>query len=148
MRRVSVGVMTAGLLAAATMGWAQHGGHPSDAATEPHRRLLAKLKDLIGHIGCETMIPSWSVLDQRIPLAGVAHQCGTVRFGTDPATSALDVTCRAHDVDNLYVVDTSCFPSSTAVNPALTAMANALRVGDHLIDRLGARVHEAVGATA
>ena len=76
--------------------------------------------------------------DQRIPLAGVAHQCGTVRFGDDPATSALDVNCKAHDLDNLYVVDTSFFPSSSAVNPALTAMANALRVGDHLIERLGA----------
>src|SRR4029450_7174446 len=77
-------------------------------------------------------------LDQRIPLAGIAHMCGTVRFGTDPATSALDVHCRAHDGDNLYVVDTGFFPSSSAVNPALTAMANALRVGDHLLDRLGA----------
>jgi choline dehydrogenase-like flavoprotein len=86
------------------------------------------------------MVPSWSVLDQRIPLAGVAHQCGTVRFGTDPQTSALNVDCRTHDVDNLYVVDTSFFPSASAVNPALTAMANAMRVGDHLIDRLGARV--------
>src|SRR5829696_186274 len=84
------------------------------------------------------MIPRWSVLAQRIPLAGIAHMCGTVRFGTDPATSALDVHCRAHDVDNLYVVDTSFFPSSSAVNPALTAMANALRVGDHLLERLGA----------
>src|ERR671938_14816 len=108
----------------------------TDHNTEPHRRLLAKLKGLIGQLGCETMIPSWSVLDQRIPLAGVAHQSGTVRFGTDPATSALDVDCRAHDVDNLYVVDTSFFPSSSAVNPALTAMANALRVGDHLIQRM------------
>ena len=79
------------------------------------------------------------MLDQRIPLAGVAHQCGTVRFGTDPAASALDVDCKAHDLDNLYVVDTSFFPSSSAVNPALTAMANALRVGDHLLERLGAR---------
>jgi choline dehydrogenase-like flavoprotein len=114
----------------------------TDHNTEPHKRLLAKLKGLIGHIGCETMIPSWSVLDQRIPLAGVAHQCGTVRFGTDPATSALDVDCRAHDVDNLYVVDTSFFPSSSAVNPALTAMANAMRVGDHLIERLGATVQQ------
>ena len=106
--------------------------------TEPHRRLLAKLKGLLGPLGChETFIPSWSVLDQRIPLAGVAHQCGTVRFGSDPATSALDVDCKAHDLDNLYVVDASFFPSSSAVNPALTAMANALRVGDHLIDRLG-----------
>jgi choline dehydrogenase-like flavoprotein len=101
--------------------------------------LLAKLKDLMGPLGChDTAIPSWSILDKRIPLAGAAHQSGTVRFGDDPKTSALDVNCRAHDVDNLYVVDTSFFPSSSAVNPALTAMANALRVGDHLLERLGA----------
>src|SRR3954469_2736652 len=107
---------------------------------EPHKRLLRKLKELMGPLGChDAAVPGWSVLDQRIPLAGVAHQCGTVRFGTDPRTSVLDVDCKAHDVDNLYVVDTSFFPSSSAVNPALTAMANALRVGDHLIDRLGAR---------
>jgi choline dehydrogenase-like flavoprotein len=107
---------------------------------EPHRRLLGKLKSLLSELGCaDRIIPRWSVLDQRIPLAGIAHQCGTVRFGTDPATSALDVNCRAHDVDNLYVVDTSFFPASSAVNPALTAMANALRVGDHLLERLGAR---------
>jgi choline dehydrogenase-like flavoprotein len=94
----------------------------------------------MGPLGChESAIPSWSLLDQRIPLAGNAHQCGTVRFGTDPATSALDVNCRVHDLDNLYVVDTSFFPSSAAVNPALTAMANALRVGEHLLERLGAK---------
>jgi choline dehydrogenase-like flavoprotein len=74
---------------------------------------------------------------QRIPLAGVAHQNGTIRFGHDPATSALDPTCKAHDLDNLYVVDGSFFPSSAAVNPALTIMANALRVGDRLRERLG-----------
>jgi choline dehydrogenase-like flavoprotein len=109
--------------------------------TEAHKRLLAKLKGLLGPLGChETAIPRWSVLDQQIPLAGIAHNCGTVRFGTDPAQSALDVNCRAHDVDNLYVVDTSFFPSSSAVNPALTAMANALRVGDHLLERLDATV--------
>ena len=72
---------------------------------------------------------------QRIPLAGVAHQNGTIRFGIDPKTSALDVNCNAHDADNLYVVDASFFPSSGAVNPALTIMANALRVGDHLRER-------------
>jgi choline dehydrogenase-like flavoprotein len=105
---------------------------------EPHKRLLSKLKELMGPLGChDTPIPSWSILDQRIPLAGNAHQCGTVRFGVDPATSALDINCRAHDLDNLYVVDTSFFPSSSAVNPALTCMANALRVGDHLLERLG-----------
>ncbi len=72
----------------------------------------------------------------RIPLAGVAHQNGTIRFGRDPKTSALDVNCKAHEVDNLYVVDGSFFPSSAAVNPGLTIMANALRVGDHLIERM------------
>jgi choline dehydrogenase-like flavoprotein len=76
---------------------------------------------------------------QRIPLAGVAHQNGTLRFGTDPDTSVLDTNCRVHEVDNLYAVDGSFFPSSGAVNPALTIMANALRVGDHLLQRLGAR---------
>src|ERR671919_299604 len=106
---------------------------------KPHRMLTAKLKGLLGDLGCsERSIPRFSVLDQRIPLAGIAHQCGTVRFGDDPSTSVLDVNCKAHDVDNLYVVDTSFFPSSSAVNPALTAMANALRVGDHLLERLGA----------
>src|ERR671930_172218 len=74
---------------------------------------------------------------QRIPLAGVAHQNGTIRFGHDPQTSALDVNCKAHELDNLYVVDGSFFPSSAAVNPALTIMANALRVADHLKARLG-----------
>jgi len=114
---------------------------------EAHRRLLAKLKGLMGALGChDAAIPGWSIFDQRIPLAGVAHQSGTVRFGQDPQTSALDVTCRAHDLDNLYVVDTSFFPTSGAVNPALTAIANALRVGDHLLSRLGA--HEDRAAVA
>jgi choline dehydrogenase-like flavoprotein len=66
----------------------------------------------------------------------VAHQNGTVRFGADPNRSALDPTCKAWELDNLYVVDGSFFPSSSAVNPALTIMANALRVGDHLLERL------------
>ncbi len=106
---------------------------------EPHRRLLANLRSLLGPLGCHrTTIPRWSVLSEQIPLAGIAHNCGTVRFGTDPRRSALDVNCKAHDLDNLYVVDTSFFPSSSAVNPSLTAMANALRVGAHLLERLGA----------
>jgi choline dehydrogenase-like flavoprotein len=106
--------------------------------TEPHKRLLEKLKDLLGPLGCRpTPIPRWSVLSQQIPLVGIAHNCGTVRFGTDPKSSALDVNCKAHDLDNLYVVDASFFPSSSAVNPGLTTIANALRVGDHLLERLG-----------
>jgi choline dehydrogenase-like flavoprotein len=104
---------------------------------EGHKRLTKKLKSLLKHIGCEDhLLPCNVYVGKRIPLAGVAHQNGTVRFGHDPATSALDVDCRAHDVDNLYVVDASFFPSSSAVNPALTIMANALRVGDHLAQRL------------
>ena len=122
--------------------------HYTDRNTEGHKRLIAKLKGLLGHLGChERLIPNQVMRDERIPIAGVAHQCGTVRFGNDPTTSALDNSCKAHDVDNLYVVDTSFFPSSSAVNPALTAMANALRVGDHLLDRLGGdvRVLQATG---
>ncbi|HEU0195006.1 MAG TPA: GMC family oxidoreductase, partial [Gaiellales bacterium] len=69
---------------------------------------------------------------------GVAHQAGTCRFGDDPSSSVVDRDCRSHEVDNLYVADTSVFPSISAVNPALTAMANALRVGDRLLERLGA----------
>lgn len=73
----------------------------------------------------------------ELGIAGVSHQCGTLRFGTDPKTSVLDPFCRAHGVDNLYACDSSFFSSSGAVNPSLTIMANALRVGDHLAERLG-----------
>jgi choline dehydrogenase-like flavoprotein len=107
---------------------------------EAHRRLAATLKGLLIHLDChEHLLPRHLFLGQRIPLAGVAHQNGTIRFGHDPRTSALDVTCRAHDVDNLYVVDGSFFPSSAAVNPALTIAANALRVGDLLAERFRVR---------
>jgi choline dehydrogenase-like flavoprotein len=112
---------------------------------EGHKRLIAKLKDLMqqqtkckihGHECHEGLFSRNLFVGQRIPLAGVAHQVGTVRFGNDPRNSALDVNCKAHDVDNLYVVDGSIFCSSGAVNPALTIMANALRVGDHLLERM------------
>ena len=103
-------------------------------------RLFKQLRSLLGHLGMQEhhLIPRWAYLENKIPVAGVAHQAGTCRFGSDPATSALNTDCRAHEVDNLYVVDTSFFPSIAAVNPALTAMANAVRVGDHLLERLGA----------
>lgn len=71
-----------------------------------------------------------------VNLEGVGHQNGTCRFGTDPKRSVLDVNCRTHDLDNLYVVDAAFFPSCGAVNPSLTIIANAIRVGDHLIERL------------
>jgi choline dehydrogenase-like flavoprotein len=105
----------------------------------PKRELYNRLKDLLGHLGMEHhhLIPRHAYLKNEIPVAGCAHQAGTCRFGIDPAMSVLDTSCRAHELDNLYVVDTSFFPSIGAVNPALTAMANALRVGDHLLERLG-----------
>ena len=104
---------------------------------EGHRRLTAKLKEMLSKIGCENhLLPCSIYLGKKIPIAGTAHQCGTVRFGRDPKTSALDVNCKAHDLGNLYVVDGSFFVSSTAVNPALTIIANALRVGAHLTSLL------------
>lgn len=104
---------------------------------EGHNRLIAKLKHLVSESDChDHLIPLNAFVGDRVPLAGVAHQNGTIRFGRDPKTSALDVDCKAHELDNLYVVDGSFFPSSAAVNPALTIMANALRVGDHLLERM------------
>ena len=111
---------------------------------EGHERLQANLRkamkqtncDVHGHECHQGLFARNLYLGQRLPLAAVAHQNGTIRFGNDPKTSALDSNCKAHDIDNLYVVDASFFPSSGAVNPALTIMANALRVGDHLIERM------------
>ncbi len=111
----------------------------SSASRSRATSLLAKLKALLGSLGCQdAAIPCWSIFDRRIALAGNAHQCGgTVPFGTAQASSALDFNCRANDLDSLYVVDTNFFLSSSAVNPALTAMANSLRVGDHLLSASG-----------
>lgn len=104
---------------------------------EPTRRLQAALKSMLNHLDChDCLIPNSVYLGKTIPIAGVGHQAGTCRFGNDPKTSVLDADCKAHELDNLYVVDTSFFPSIGAVNPSLTAMANALRVGDHLLERM------------
>ena len=100
--------------------------------------LYRELRTILNHVG----LAAHHVLDKNfymkmsIPIAGVAHQAGTCRFGADPAVSVLDTHCKAHDLDNLYVVDSSFFPSIGAVNPALTVMANAMRVGDHLLSRM------------
>jgi choline dehydrogenase-like flavoprotein len=104
---------------------------------EPINRLRQKLQSMLQHLDMHPhLIPNTLYLGRHIPIAGVAHQAGTCRFGTDPRTSVLDPNCKAHEVDNLYVVDTSFFPSIGAVNPSLTAIANALRVGEHLLQRL------------
>jgi choline dehydrogenase-like flavoprotein len=105
---------------------------------EGHHRLIAKLKGMLKDLGLHDHLMSRSLyLGKNIPIGGTAHQAGTVRFGRDPRKSALDLNCKAHDLDNLYVVDASFFVSIAAVNPSLTIIANALRVGDHLLERLG-----------
>jgi len=102
------------------------------------KRLYGQLHSMLGALRMHPghLAHRFAYMKTDIPIAGCAHQAGTVRFGADPATSALNPDCRAHEVDNLYVVDTSFFPSIGAVNPALTAMANAIRVGDHLLERM------------
>jgi choline dehydrogenase-like flavoprotein len=104
----------------------------------PKQKLYDKLKSMLQYIGMypDHLIPRNAYLKTEIPIAGVAHQAGTCRFGRDPASSVLDVNCKTHELDNLYVVDTSFFVSIGAVNPSLTAMANAIRVGEHIAGRL------------
>lgn len=105
----------------------------------PTQKLYDKLRDVLAQVGLRSSHLTGRSIYMRseIPLAGCAHQAGTCRFGDDPKTSVLNRNCKAHELDNLYVVDTSFFPSIGAVNPSLTAIANALRVGDHLRQRLG-----------
>jgi choline dehydrogenase-like flavoprotein len=110
----------------------------TETNAEAKKQLYAKVKSVLGKLDMnpDHLIHRFAYMKNDIPIAGCAHQAGTARFGTDPATSVLNADCRAHEVDNLYVVDTSVFPSIGAVNPALTAMANSLRVGDHLLARM------------
>src|SRR5215468_4186742 len=102
--------------------------------------LYAEFRKILNHVGLARhhVLHKNYYMGMNIPIAGVAHQAGTCRFGNDPATSVLDVNCKAHELDNLYLADTSFFPSIGAVNPALTVIANAIRVGEHIADRLGA----------
>jgi choline dehydrogenase-like flavoprotein len=115
--------------------------------SEPFDRLVERWKGILKEIGCGCHIvpqanyftPKSGYFTTKMPMHSLGHQVGTCKFGEDPKTSVLDLNCRAHDVDNLYVVDGSFFVSSGAVNPTLTIIANALRVGDHLLERLEAR---------
>jgi len=104
---------------------------------EAAKRLRAKLEALLTPLGAwPHLIERRLYLGKDIPIGGTAHQAGTCRFGTDPATSVLDLDCKAHGLDNLYVTDASFFPSIGAVNPTLTIIANALRVADRIKERL------------
>jgi choline dehydrogenase-like flavoprotein len=105
---------------------------------EAHRRLKKKLEHHLSKAVAHPVLLERSLyLGKNIPVGGTAHQAGTLRFGTDPASSVLDLNCKAHELDNLYVTDASFFPSIGAVNPTLTIIANALRVAEHLRERLG-----------
>jgi choline dehydrogenase-like flavoprotein len=98
---------------------------------EAHHRLRAKLEQIItATAGHPVLLERSLYLGKDIPIGGTAHQAGTARFGSDPGSSVLDVNCKAHELDNLYVTDASFFPSIGAVNPTLTIIANALRVAD------------------
>jgi choline dehydrogenase-like flavoprotein len=93
-----------------------------------HRMLVRETKRILRRVGF------WLVVTHSHGSKNTTHQCGTICFGTNPRASVLDAFCRTHDVDNLFVVDASFFPSSAAVNPGLTIAAQALRVADHIRD--------------
>ncbi len=103
-----------------------------------HDRLIRRFHKAMAKAGrtCRCMRANRAQMDSILPIYGTAHQCGTLRMGDDPATSVVDVNCKAHDLDNLYVADTSVFVSSAAVNPALTCIANSLRVADTIAARI------------
>jgi choline dehydrogenase-like flavoprotein len=106
--------------------------HYKENNIEAYHRLVEQLRSLLGPIGCtEHLIPVDYYLGTKFAF-NLAHQAGTMRFGTDPATSVLDVNCKPHDLANVYVTDAAFMPSIGAVNPSLTIIANTLRVADHL----------------
>jgi choline dehydrogenase-like flavoprotein len=92
----------------------------------PHRALVKEMHRILRTLGF------WLIVKHSHGSRNTTHQCGTLAFGTDPRASVLDPYCRSHDVENLFVVDASFFPSSAAVNPGLTIAAQALRVADHI----------------
>jgi choline dehydrogenase-like flavoprotein len=101
------------------------------------QRLVNRLEGMLDRLYLRNhLVERQFYIANSMGIAAVGHQAGTCRFGSDPSSSVLDLHCKAHELDNLYVVDTSFMPSIGAVNPSLTAIANALRVGTHLVERL------------
>ena len=101
-------------------------------AYEKLKEKLKRIFEKLGEMDPHYKDVKWGGYD--LDITGMSHQNGTLRFGLDPKTSVLDLNCKTHDLENVYVVDASFFPSCGAFNPALTIAANALRVGDHLIN--------------
>lgn len=114
-----------------------------------HDRLIRRFHKAMTKAGrsCRCLRGNRTQMDSILPIYGTAHQCGTLRMGADPTSSVVDANCKAHELDNLYVTDTSVFVSSAAVNPALTCIANSLRVADIIAERLGVSA-PAAGARA
>jgi choline dehydrogenase-like flavoprotein len=108
-----------------------------DTNLDAMKQLRQRFEKAVSRAGSPRLMERSLFLDKNIPLAGTAHQSGTCKFGTDPQSSVLDTNCKAHELDNLYITDASFFCSIGAVNPTLTVIANALRVADHLKERLG-----------
>jgi choline dehydrogenase-like flavoprotein len=112
--------------------------HLRETNLEEHHKLRAKTQAIISAANGHPLLLDRSLyFGKDIPIGGTAHQAGTARFGLDPSTSVLDINCKAHEIDNLYLTDASFFPSIGAVNPTLTIIANALRVADKIAERLG-----------
>ena len=103
-----------------------------------HDRLIRRFHKAMAKAGrtCRCLRANRTQMDSILPIYGTAHQCGTLRMGADPTSSVVDANCKAHELDNLYVADTSVFVSSAAVNPALTCIANSLRVADGIAARM------------
>ena len=116
------------------------------AAYEKLKEKLQQVFVQLGELDPDYKDVQWAGYD--LDISGMSHQNGTMRFGTDPTTSVLDINCRAHDIDNLYVTDASFFPSCGAFNPALTIAANALRVCEHIINNVLTEKNKAVPAAA
>jgi choline dehydrogenase-like flavoprotein len=124
-----------------TLAYRSTNGTPRDDLEKELHSMLGKLR-----MEPDNLFHRFAYMKNEIPVAGVAHQAGTCRMGEDAEASVVNRDCRAHELDNLYIVDTSVFPSIGAVNPALTAMANSIRVGDHLLERMGAKTEAAAAA--
>jgi Choline dehydrogenase and related flavoproteins len=106
---------------------------------EAHARLTQALETTMNKTAeAGSGLDRFVYVHKTVPIEGVSHQAGTLRFGSDARTNVLDLDCKAHGLDNLYVTDSSFFPSIGAVNPTLTIVANALRVADHIKMRLSA----------
>ena len=113
-----------------------------------HDRLIRRFHKAMKKAGrtCRCLRANRQQMDSILPIYGTAHQCGTLRMGHEPKSSVVDANCKAHELDNLYVTDTSPFVSSAAVNPALTCIANSLRVADEIAHRLGVSAAAPVAA--